>query len=77
MENDSGKYEFLPQKVYELLRWVVVILLPAAGWAFAGLNNTWSWGLPAESVQTTLDIVGTLLGAFFLGSKYLTDFKNK
>lgn len=73
----TEKYTFLPTKLYELLRWVVVLLLPTAGWVIAGLDSAWNWGLPVLAITTTLDIAGTALGALFLGSKYYTDMRNK
>ena len=69
-------YEFLPHSVYEAIRWIVALLLPTLGWVIAGLDSAWSWGLPVAAITTTLDIIGTALGALFLGSKYFTDIKN-
>lgn len=68
--------QFLPQKVYEALRWLTVLLLPTLGWVIAGLDGAWGWGLPVGAISTTLDVAGTALGTLFLGSKIATDKAN-
>lgn len=68
--------QFLPQWLYEALRWVTVLLLPTLGWVITGLDGYWNWGLPVAAISGTLDIAGTALGALFLGSKVITDKKN-
>lgn len=70
------KYNFLPPKVYEVLRWLVGIVLPASATLLAGLNQAWCWHLPMDAILTTFGAVETFLGAVFLGSKIVTDRKN-
>lgn len=49
-------------KTYDFLKWVALILLPAAGAAYFGLAQI--WGLPnAEEIVGTITIVDTFLGA--------------
>ena len=70
------KYNFLPPKVYEALRWIVVIVLPATATLLAGLNQAWGWNLPMDAILSTFSAVETFLGVVFLGSKIVTDRKN-
>lgn len=52
----------LPQKLYEVLRWVVWIVLPATATLLSALNGAWNWGLPIEAIMTTFTAVETFLG---------------
>lgn len=52
----------LPDKVYDILKWVVIIVLPALATAYVGLAAIWSWPFADEVAKTTA-IVCTLLGA--------------
>ena len=63
----------LPQKVYESLRWIIAIILPAIGVFIVSIDAIWSLGLPAEQISLTLDAVGLLLGTIFGISKVVHD----
>lgn len=69
--NDSTS--FLPKWLYEGLRWLVSVVLPATATLLACLNTAWGWGWPMEAILTTFGGVETFLGAVFLGAKYKTD----
>ena len=69
------KYNFLPPKLYEILRWLVSIVIPATGTLIAGLNQAWGWNLPMDAILVTFTAVDTFLGVVFLGSKIATDKK--
>lgn len=66
-------YRFLPQWLYETLRWIVSIVLPATASLIAGLNTAWNWGLPIEAILATFSGVEVFLGAVFLGAKIIND----
>lgn len=52
----------LPDKVYNVLKWVVMIVLPAAATLYVLLANT--WGFPyADEISATITGVTTFLGA--------------
>ena len=52
----------LPDKVYDVLKWIVMICIPALATAYVGLSAV--WGFPyAEEVAKTSAVVCTLLGA--------------
>lgn len=52
----------LPDKVYDVLKWIVVIVIPALTTAYVGLSMI--WGFPyADKIAKTSAVVCTLLGA--------------
>lgn len=52
----------LPDKVYDVLKWIVMIVIPALTTAYVGLAAVWGW-LYAEEIAKTSAVVCTLLGA--------------
>ena len=66
----------LPDKVYEVLRWLVAVFLPALGVFFSTLAEAWHWNLPTEAILTTLSAVELFLGAIFGISKVIYDRKD-
>lgn len=68
----EGK-QFLPSWLYEGLRWVISIVLPATATLIAGLNAAWGWTLPIDAILATFAAVETFLGAVFLGAKIVSD----
>lgn len=52
----------LSNKVYDILKWVAQIVLPALGTAYFGLASI--WGFPyGEQVVGTITVIDTFLGA--------------
>ena len=52
----------LPNKVYDILKWIVMIVIPALATAYVGLAAI--WGFPyADEVAKTAAVICTLLGA--------------
>ncbi len=52
----------LSGKVYDVLKWIVMICIPACTTAFVGLDAVFGWGY-GETVAKVSAIVCTLLGA--------------
>ena len=52
----------ISNKLYDILKWLVIIVLPAAGTLYAALSNVWGWPY-SEEVVTTITAVDTFLGA--------------
>lgn len=52
----------LPDKVYDVLKWITMIVLPALATAYVGLASIWGWPYADEVAKTTA-VVCTLLGA--------------
>lgn len=52
----------LNNKVYDVLKWVALILIPAVGALYFGLAQI--WGFPyGEEIVGTLTLIDTFLGA--------------
>lgn len=60
----------LPDKVYDVLKWLVCIVIPALTTAYVGLSAVWGWPY-AEPIAKTSAIVCTLLGSI-LGISTIT-----
>lgn len=65
----------LPEKIYEALRWIIAVVLPAIGVFITAINGIWNLGWPAEPIALTLDAIGLLLGSIFGISKVVNDKK--
>ena len=52
----------LNNKLYDALKWVTMIVLPALATAYVGLASIWGWPYADEVAKTTA-VVCTLLGA--------------
>ena len=52
----------LPDKLYDILKWVTMIVLPALATAYVGLAAIWGWPFADEVAKTTA-VICTLLGA--------------
>ena len=52
----------LPDKVYDILKWVTMIVIPALATAYVGLAAVWGWPY-ADEIAKTSAVICTLLGA--------------
>lgn len=52
----------LPDKLYDILKWFTMIVLPALATAYVGLAAVWGWPY-ADEVAKTSAVICTLLGA--------------
>lgn len=52
----------LNDKLYDVLKWVTMIIIPAIATAYVGLAAVWAWPY-AEEVAKTSSVVCALLGA--------------
>jgi hypothetical protein len=52
----------LNNKVYDILKWIVIIALPALATAYVGCAAIWGWPL-ADEISKTVNVICTLLGA--------------
>lgn len=52
----------IPDKLYDIFKWVVIIVLPAIATLYAALSAVWAWPY-SEEVVTTITAVDTFLGA--------------
>lgn len=55
----------MSNKIYDVLKWIAMIVLPALATFYMGLANT--WGLPfAEEIPATITLIDTFLGAVLM-----------
>lgn len=52
----------LNNKVYDILKWLVIIVMPAVATLYAALAAVWAWPY-ADEVAMTISAVTALLGA--------------
>ena len=51
----------MDSKIYDILKWTVLVFIPALTTAYVGLSAIWGWPF-AEEVAKTSAIICTLLG---------------
>lgn len=62
-------------KVYDVLKWIALVFLPALGALYFGLSQI--WGLPyGEQIVGTITLIDTFLGAL-IGISNINYNKNK
>lgn len=67
----------LSDQLYDVLRWVVALVLPALATLYVALATVWGWPYPQETA-TTITAVDTFLGAILcIGTNYSTSGKKK
>ena len=52
----------LPNTLYDILKWITMIVIPALTTAYVGLATIWGWPYAAEIAKTSA-VICTLLGA--------------
>ena len=52
----------ISDKIYDIIKWLVIIVLPAAGTLYAALSTVWGWPY-SEEIVITITAVDTFLGA--------------
>lgn len=60
----------ISDKLYDILKWVVMVVIPALTTAYVGLSAVWGWPY-AEAIAKTSAIICTMLGAL-LGISTIT-----
>lgn len=59
----------IPDKVYDAMKWVCMILLPALAFGYGQLSEI--WGLPmAEQIPKTINLIATIIGILIGVSTY-------
>ena len=52
---------WLPEPVYQVLKWTALVLMPLASVIYTALAGVWGWG-GANEIAATLQIVGVAIG---------------
>lgn len=63
-------------KVYEILKWTLMIVVPAFVTLFTLLSNTWHWDIPTEAIVATITGVATFVGVC-VGISTVNYYKDK
>ena len=66
----------IPDKLYDILKWVVIIVLPAIATLYAALSSVCAWPY-SEEIVTTITAVDTFLGAVLCISTATYDKEGK
>ena len=59
----------LNSKIYDILKWIAIICLPALSLLVGALGQIWGW-TDAEKITLTISAVATFLGALIGVSTY-------
>ncbi len=52
----------IPDKIYNILKWVLLIVVPAFITLFSFLAQAWSWDIPVEAITGTITAIATFIG---------------
>ena len=55
----------IPDKIYDVLKWITMIVIPAIATAYVGFAGIWGWPYADEIAKTAAvvcGLLGTLLG---------------
>ena len=52
----------IPDKVYDILKWLLMIVVPAFITLFSFLAQAWEWDIPTEAITGTIAAVATFVG---------------
>jgi len=52
----------IPNKVYDVLKWLLLIVVPAFITLFSFLASAWNWDIPVEAITGTITAVATFIG---------------
>ena len=66
----------MSNKVYDILKWVVMIVLPALATFYVTLASLWGWSY-AEQISGTITAIATVLGAILMISSSNYNKNNK
>ena len=53
----------IPNKIYDILKWVAIVALPAISTFIVVVGRIWNWGDIAGMIAQTITAVAVLLGA--------------
>jgi hypothetical protein len=52
----------LNNKFYDVMKWILVIVVPAFVTLFTLLATTWQWNIPVEAIVATITGISTFFG---------------
>ncbi len=60
--NENVPKWLIPGRVYDVLKWVGLLVLPACAWLFGTVGPAWGWE-NVDAVVLTLNALGAAVGA--------------
>lgn len=61
MEGLDGLDKYvMPNRLYDVLKWVGLVILPALAWFVSVVGP--AWGYSVDAIVTTINALGTLIG---------------
>ena len=60
----------IPDKIYQIFKWLLIIVVPAFITLFSFLASTWKWDIPTEAITGTITAVATFIGVIIGISNY-------
>lgn len=66
----------IPDKLYDVLKWILIVVCPAAITLLTVLTNAWNWNIPLEAIVATISGVATFVGVC-VGISTISYNKNK
>ncbi len=67
----------LNDKLYDVLKWICIIVLPAVATFIGALGVIWNWNIPTQQIVETIGAVEVFLGALLGISCYQYNKENK
>lgn len=58
----GGKTVKIPSKLYDFIKWILIIVVPAFITLFTLLSTTWHWDIPTEAIVATITGIATFVG---------------
>ena len=52
----------IPDKIYNVLKWVLIIVVPAFEVLLNSLAKAWGWDIPLEAINITISSIATFIG---------------
>ena len=71
--NENVPKWLIPGRVYDVLNWVGLLVLPTCAWLFGIVGPAWGWE-NVDAVVLTLNAVGTAIGAI-IGASAISAWK--
>lgn len=54
--------KFLPNKVYDVLKWFLLVVVPAFTLLLTTLTTLWNWDIPINAIVGTINAFALFLG---------------
>ncbi|MEE0145283.1 MAG: phage holin [Senegalimassilia anaerobia] len=71
--NENVPKWLIPGRVYDVLKWVGLLVLPTCAWLFGTVGPAWGWE-NVDAVVLTLNAAGTAIGAV-IGASAISAWK--